>query len=428
MTLSRRIQVLGLVALFLSVAGCASIENLFGKKEPEDQFTTEQLREMGEKYLAAGALGQALKMLTVAENRAPADPVIQYDLGSAYEQRGMYDQAFTHYQKAITLKPDFSEAHNALGAFYAGRNDLDKAEWHFKRALGNPFYETPHLVCYNLGLLYEKQGQPELAMQQYQEAVRLQPAYGLAWYHIGMLYEAMRRADAAREAYGRAIESAPDLVDAHLRYGVMSYTAGEMENALYSLNRVVKLSPHSNSASEARRYLERFQGMTVSGSGSRSFTLSPSERLSHMEVMGDQDLLPQSARSSSTVPSSPRPAAADTFMQDKKAAALSPKSQPKPLEQAPPAAPAQPPPDTHWTYIVQVGSFLDKDNAEALRNKLKSSGYDPVVKPLQHQVLGQVYIVQLKPVTDEAQASSLMAQVEKDEEVKPIIIKVPAGN
>jgi tetratricopeptide (TPR) repeat protein len=284
------------------------------------------------------------------------------------------------------------------------------------------------MVYFNLGLLYEKKGQTERALEMYQEAVRLQPGYGPAYYHLGLMLENLRRADAAREAYGKAIERSPDLVEAHFRYGVMSYMAGEMENAMYSLSRVKKLAPYSLMASDARKYLDRLQG--AMGSGARSSSVLPSERISHLEVVNTQDLQRQGTPSGSAQSS---PAASGT---QERSASLGGQKTPatpalaRPTESKPQAeAPAPPPPGTHWTYIVQVGSFLDKENAEELKQKLKSRGFDVSVKPLQHQVLGQVYIVQFNPVDDEAKASTLMAQVGGNgEQVKPILIKIPASN
>ena len=40
------------------------------------------------------------------------------------------------------------------------------------------FIQRPSSALYNLGLIYEKKGDPETALKQYQEAVRLQRNYG----------------------------------------------------------------------------------------------------------------------------------------------------------------------------------------------------------------------------------------------------------
>ena len=142
---------------------------------------------MGEKFLAARDLGQALKYLTLAEKRRPNDPVIQYDLGLAYYERGLRSDALTHLKKALALKPDYPEAENALGRYYAEQGQYDQAQHAFQKALADPFYTTPQLALYNLGLVYEKKGDPEAALKQYQEAVRLQPNYGVAYYRMGQI-------------------------------------------------------------------------------------------------------------------------------------------------------------------------------------------------------------------------------------------------
>jgi cell division protein FtsN len=81
-----------------------------------------------------------------------------------------------------------------------------------------------------------------------------------------------------------------------------------------------------------------------------------------------------------------------------------------------------------WVYIVQVGSFLEKENAEGVRKKLENKGYSSVVKPFNHPSKGSIYVVQLVPVEDSKEASSLLTRIESEEKLKPLIIKVPAGD
>ncbi|MBP8645577.1 MAG: tetratricopeptide repeat protein [Syntrophobacteraceae bacterium] len=421
-------HVLCAVALLLSAA-CATF-----KREPSSKYSAEQLQEMGEKFLSAGSLPQALKLLTLAEAKRPKDPMIQYDLATAYDRRGLSSEALAHYQKALALKPDFPEALNALGAFYAARGQYDLAEPCFQKALANPFYETPYLALFNLGLLYEKKGDIQTALKHYQQAVRLQPAYGPAYYRMGEILEGLRRGDEAREAYGKAITYNPDMVEAHYRYGVMSYMAGELENAFYSLSRVVRLAPHSSMATDSKKYLEQLQTLTTDRR--KPLAAPTSEKVAQLEVMAEQEVMQQQTRvavapsiAESTIPASSTP----PIPAESPSAGVI--EEPKQEKKAPtaPAKPARPsgkvsPSDKEWTYIVQVGSFLDKDNAEILLRRLKEKGYDAVLKNFNHQFLGSVYVVQLKPVEEAAKASTLLAQVENEEQqIKPIIIKVPSN-
>ncbi len=405
------------VLLFISAAGCATLN-----PDPGENFSTSQLQQMGEKFMGAGDLGQALKYLSMAEKRQPNAPVIQYDLGLAYSERGLKLEAFNHLKKALALKPDYPEAENALGRYYAEQGQLDQAQWSFEKALANPFYTTPQLALYNLGLIYEKKGDSEAALKQYQEAVRLKRDYGPAYYRIGQLLEQSRRADEAREAYGNAIEFAPDLVEAQYRYGVMSYTAGELENAFYSLNRVVKLAPRSTMAEDAWKYLDRLQAVVPSGSP-RPSRNQPMDGLAPLDVMTNEDLLEEHLGSA---PPRAAPSAGLNleFQQEAKVGAS-----PSAADRQPPEAGAEGAarPEGPRTYTVQLGSFLDKENAGDLQQRLRRKGYDAVVKPYKHQVLGQLYVVQLKPVNDAEKASQLMLQVEKEGHGKAIIIEAPAN-
>lgn len=82
---------------------------------------------------------------------------------------------------------------------------------------------------------------------------------------------------------------------------------------------------------------------------------------------------------------------------------------------------------SRWAYIVQVGSFLDRDNAEGVRKKLEKKGYSAVVKPFSHHAKGSIYVVQLTPVEDSIEATALLKRIESEEKLKPLIIKVPSN-
>lgn len=415
MSTNKRFQILCL-ALLLICGACATLD-----QEPEARYSPEQLKQMGEKFLAAGDISQALKFLTWGEKKRPNDPVIHYDLGLAYSSRGLPAEAALHFEKAISLKPNYSEAYNAMGALCAERGQADKAEQYFQKALANPIYDTPHFVMFNLGRLYEKKGEYDLALRQYQEAVRLQPNYGLAYYRMGQVLESMRRADEAREAYGKAIQYYPDLAEAHFRYGVMSYTSGELEHALYSLSRVIKLSPHSNMASESKKYLERLQSI-IGGEPAKTSGIPASEKLARLEVMTEQEMLSHESEAAAASESASADAPKESE-QDQKTP--SKPTVPKKNQKTAPKSSHQ---DSQWTYIVQVGSFLVKENAESLQRQLKEKGYEVVLKSFNHQVLGPIHVVQLKPVNNASKASTLVSQVESEgQQVKPIIIKVPAN-
>lgn len=417
MSLDRRVCVFSL-AIVLTCAACATTG-----KDSISRFSAVKLQEIGERFYSAGDIPQALRYLLEAEKKSPDNPVIQYDIGCAYSARKLQSDALKHFQKALALKPDYPEANNAVGTIYAEQGKYDLAKDSFQKALASPFYGTPQFASFNLGQLYEKKGDPESALRAYQEAVQFDPSYGPAYFRIGQLQENSRRGDEAREAYGKAIRYSPNLVEAHYRYGVMSYQAGELESSLYSLTRVVKLAPETAMAEDAKRYLDKLQGIIPStGKGTPGFS-SP-DKASKVEVLGNQDL----NRTQQTAPAA-APQATPQKQQTPQAPpedAFSIAESEAAQQDVQPQAPTQSS-QTQWLYVVQLASFLDKEHAEELRQTLGKKGYTTVVKPLKHQVLGLVYVVQLKPVSTISKASTLMTQLENDVKGKLVIIKVPVG-
>ncbi|MCU0571635.1 MAG: tetratricopeptide repeat protein [Syntrophobacteraceae bacterium] len=405
------------LALFLVLAllSCAHTN-----PDPMLRHGGETLTDIGEKYLAAGELGLSIKVLMEAEKKRPKDPKVHYLLGIAYDQRGIPDKAVEHFDKAIELKPDYSEAYNSLGAHYAENGNLQKAEENFKKALENPAYVTPFYAFYNLGRVYEKQGRDEEALRQYQQAVRLEPSYGVAFYRMGLILERLQRVDEAREALGSAIRLNPNITEAQLRYGILSYNVGDIERAMTSLSRVIKVSPYSTMASEARSYLDRMRGVVGAGKP-RGLMGAASERASTFEVVPERETT--RAGTGGGIARSERPAG--DF--DTGAAASVARETAPPMTAPPPAAGESDrgeTGDSHHQYVVQVGTFRDKDNAERTRERLVGMGYEAVVRTFSHQTLGSMYSVQIRQIEDFSIASALVAEIERAERFKPIILKV----
>lgn len=404
------------MAVILLATSCATTG-----RDPEAGYSVEQLLDIGEKFLAANDVAQAIKYLSIAEKKRPKDPKVQYYLGLAYEVRGLPEEALTRYLNAVALKPDYSEVYNNLGSYYAARDDFAKAEEYYRKALANPAYATPFFGFYNLGRIAEKRGDLEGSLKEYDQAIRLLPSYGAAFYRKGIVLESLGRVDEAKEAYSQAVLYAPDMADAHLHFGILCYAAGEIENALYSFSRVIKLAPHSPSAAEAKRHLERMQGIIIAD-GSRVSTPMTADRLSRIEVATDTEDLERTPAQAG--PSSGRSVAAKSretmtkTQRNLKAAGIG--LEIKETEKGMGL-------EGTATYIVQVGSFLEKENADRLGGKLTAQGYDAVVRPFPHPSLGKIYVVQLKPVEDAKRANALMSAVEKAAQVKPIVIKVPVN-
>jgi cell division septation protein DedD len=106
----------------------------------------------------------------------------------------------------------------------------------------------------------------------------------------------------------------------------------------------------------------------------------------------------------------------------------------KPKDGAATAAATKPPvqatkakPGGPELYAVQVGSYHEKKHAEELLQNLKNKGYAVSIRTKPDPKGGQLYVVQLDPVSDMGKAHTLVAQVQHEEKVKPFVTKIQPG-
>ena len=96
---------------------------------------------------------------------------------------------------------------------------------------------------------------------------------------------------------------------------------------------------------------------------------------------------------------------------------------PAPKAEAPKPAPA--PAARGPVYIVRAGTFKGKENAEKLKGRLARRGLSlSEVKPVMNPKLGEMWVVELAPVSSRAQAEGLAAKVQSYERIKPRIIEM----
>ncbi|MFH0900648.1 MAG: tetratricopeptide repeat protein [Pseudomonadota bacterium] len=91
------------------------------------------------------------------------------NLGFSYYVAGRTDEAITALETALGIDPSLAIAHNNLGFAYGRQNEYDKAARCFRNAGGE-------LMAYlNLALVYEQNGDPEMAAKLRTEARVLDP-------------------------------------------------------------------------------------------------------------------------------------------------------------------------------------------------------------------------------------------------------------
>jgi cell division protein FtsN len=78
------------------------------------------------------------------------------------------------------------------------------------------------------------------------------------------------------------------------------------------------------------------------------------------------------------------------------------------------AAKHRQPASVSGSYIVQVGAFRVKENAEKLNTKLQGIGYKSTLQAMNHSKNGQLYLVQMEPSKNRADAESLALKLKEN--------------
>lgn len=118
--------------------------------------------DLGDLYLQAGALEEAVEQLAAAVELRPSYPDLRHRLALALLRSGDLDEAERHLRHALETDASFTRARADLGMVYYRRGDRDRAraEWEECRAR-NP--ANPQVRAYISMFEYDEAAEPSAA-------------------------------------------------------------------------------------------------------------------------------------------------------------------------------------------------------------------------------------------------------------------------
>ncbi|MDI6775635.1 MAG: tetratricopeptide repeat protein [Syntrophales bacterium] len=240
------------VFMLLGMIGCAT--NRWKQEEGRVHLN------IGIAYIESGQYNAALKELLEAEKLTPKDPKLHYFLGIAYYYgKGLNEKAIDEFNRALDLKPDYSEAHNFLGTIYLSKGLWDKAIESFNKALSNILYDTPAVALSNMGWAYYKKGDYQISLSKYQEAIAREPNTALLPLiekNMGMVSFARGDMDRAVRHLKKSLELAPSLAESHYWLGECYIRLNNREEAKAAFRAAIKLAPESEYGIKAKKSLD----------------------------------------------------------------------------------------------------------------------------------------------------------------------------
>ena len=164
-----------------------------------------------------------------------------YNLGLALERLGRAQEAIEHYDQAIRIQSDYADAHNNLAGILRNQGKLPEAINHYEQAARG----KPNLagVQFNLGSTLEQAGRAEEAIGQYEQAIRIKPDFAYAHNNLGVLLMARGRLQEAVDHFQQALRIQPDNAEAHFNLALASSRLGRWQDAIDHYQQVVRIKP-----------------------------------------------------------------------------------------------------------------------------------------------------------------------------------------
>jgi tetratricopeptide (TPR) repeat protein len=165
------------------------------------------------------------------------------NLGTALRAKGRAGEAVAAYEQALRLQPDYPDAHYNLANALLDEGRTDAAVQHFQVALRSvPGSAEVHN---NLGIALAAKGRRDDAAAEFEAALRVDPKSARAHRNLGDLMTAAGRGTEALDQFRQATELAPDDGGMHYDYGSVLLEAGRPADAAAEFRAALKMQPNS---------------------------------------------------------------------------------------------------------------------------------------------------------------------------------------
>lgn len=151
---------------------------------------------------------QAINLMLTEEDKYNDSAEFYFDFGLLYEKNKDFESMEKHLKKAISLKPDYAIAYNALGYSYADRNiKLDDAKKYIEIALS--IDPQNHYILDSMGWVHFRLGNYDIAYEFITKAYTIQEDPEIA-AHLGEVLWKQGKQNEAISIWQSSLEKFPE--------------------------------------------------------------------------------------------------------------------------------------------------------------------------------------------------------------------------
>jgi tetratricopeptide (TPR) repeat protein len=217
-----------------------------------------QLLLLGREHYHNKEYEKAEYMLRQVADQVDQFADVHHMLGVIHHSRGEFEDAERHFERAVELNPNYTEAqlnlmvtYNDLGKYDAARKiyALMRDRGQEKGRETDPFAKGKIANMHaDLAQAYQDIGMTLDAIRELEKATQLCPTFADLLTKLGVLYKDSGDNTRAREKFEAAKAANPKYIQARLLLGVLMLSAGEAEDAVSEFEAVVEQDPDNKSA------------------------------------------------------------------------------------------------------------------------------------------------------------------------------------
>lgn len=164
-------------------------------------------------YVKLGLVSEAVKAAEEVVQKDPKHVEAKLLLGGLYSTLKLFDKSVTQYTDVIKIDPkSAAEANLYLGAIYAEKNDLKKAQSYFEKVASSKNTKFKHLAYYYIGRIQVYGNKNKLAEESLKKSISAKPDFTDAVLALGSLFEETNKTAQATQLYSSYQEQyGPDI-------------------------------------------------------------------------------------------------------------------------------------------------------------------------------------------------------------------------
>jgi tetratricopeptide (TPR) repeat protein len=169
-----------------------------------------------------------------------------WKIGNDLSVSERYEEAIASYDKAVEIKPDYSDAWINRGNALAVLKRYEEASASYDKAI--QFKPDDSEAWYNRGVALDDLKRYEEALASYDKAIQFKPDYHEAWNNRGIALSELKRYEDAIASYDKAIQFKPDKHEAWNNRGRVLLALERYEDALASFDKAIQFKPDDSEA------------------------------------------------------------------------------------------------------------------------------------------------------------------------------------